>query len=160
MLFILCLNNYDNIEFPRRSVACNWGFRIVYFAAHSDSWNSLIGGDDLCVQIKSGLVNSTMNQMPRTGCKIFKSIRVAYFKHSFFEKFDLRQSHIHIYIPYTCIIYIYQLQNRKGCRVDPLSGVTWKRLKKFSQMNSIHYTTYLFWVNSMSRNTATHCLLM
>ena len=32
-------------------------------------------------------------------------------------------------------IYIYQLQNRKGCRADPLSEVTRKRLKKSPQIN-------------------------
>ena len=30
---------------------------------------------------------------------------------------------------------IYQLQNRKGCRADPLSEVTRKRLKKSPQIN-------------------------
>ena len=30
---------------------------------------------------------------------------------------------------------IYQLQNRKGCRADPLSEVTRKRLKESPQIN-------------------------
>ena len=34
-------------------------------------------------------------------------------------------------------MYIYQLQNRKGCRADPLSEVTRKRLKKSPQINCI-----------------------
>ena len=34
-------------------------------------------------------------------------------------------------------IYIYQLQNRKGCRADPLSEVTRKRLKKSPQINGM-----------------------
>ena len=38
---------------------------------------------------------------------------------------------------YHTSIYIYQLQNRKGCRADPLSEVTRKRLKKSPQINCI-----------------------
>ena len=39
------------------------------------------------------------------------------------------------YHAYMVYIYIYQLQNRKGCRADPLSEVTRERLKKSPQIN-------------------------